>query len=259
MSILTKPGGASCLASHQPGGITSVALGGSRAMWTTTYGSTTRVLAASIINCEEWVVARPGGGEQVTGLAGDGPLLTYALAASPRCSAPRRASASCRRPGRAFRSRSPIDRPLAISTDSGRIAVLGASGLVTISTPGHEVVGRVRVGHARAISLQGDTIAALGSRGTLSVYSAGTGRLLHSWKVPAGASSVDLQYGTAVLASGRSVFAVNVATGKQALLFQAPTKVAAQIESAGAAFQYNAGGKGYLGFVPMSRIEASTR
>ena len=83
MSILTKPTGASCLPSHAPGGITNVALAGSRALWTTTYGSTTRVLAASIINCEEWVVARPGAGQQVTGLAGDGPLLTYALARSP--------------------------------------------------------------------------------------------------------------------------------------------------------------------------------
>ena len=46
MSILTKPNGASCLPAHAPGGITNVALAGSRALWTTTYGSTTRVLAA---------------------------------------------------------------------------------------------------------------------------------------------------------------------------------------------------------------------
>ena len=100
---------------------------------------------------------------------------------------------------------------------------------------------------------------ALGNRGTLNVYRAGTGELLHSWRAPSGASSVDLQYGIAVVPSGRNVFAINVATGKVALVFRAPATVAAQIESPGVAVQYNAGRHGYLGFVPMSRIEAATR
>jgi len=216
------------------------------------------VLAASIIACQEWVVARPTGGEQVS-LAGDGPLLTYALAGSARLERAPSSVGFVPKTWKGVPIATPVDNPVAISTDSGRVAVLGASGRVTISAPGHRLIAQLRVGHVRAISLQGNTVAALGARGTLGVYSAGTGRLLHSWKTPAGASSVDLQYGMAVLAAGRNVYAVNIATGKQALLFQAPTRVAAQIESAGAAVQYNAGGKGYLGFVPMSRIEALTR
>ena len=117
--MLTQQSAASCLPAHAPGGITNVAIAGSRAMWTTTYGSVTRVLAASIIECEDWVVARPTGGEQVTGLAGDGPLLAYTVARSRGASSvglvPRTWSGVP-----IARSR---DRTLALSTDEGRVAV----------------------------------------------------------------------------------------------------------------------------------------
>jgi hypothetical protein len=52
---------------------------------------------------------------------------------------------------------------------------------------------------------------------------------------------------------------MNLATGRTAHLFHAPTRVAAQIEAPGAAIQFNQAGHGYLRFLPMSRIEASTR
>ena len=52
-------------------------------IWTTRYGDTTRVLAASTIGCKEWVVARPGPGAPVAALAGDGRVLAYALRGGP--------------------------------------------------------------------------------------------------------------------------------------------------------------------------------
>jgi hypothetical protein len=52
---------------------------------------------------------------------------------------------------------------------------------------------------------------------------------------------------------------MSLATGRTAHLFHAPTGVAAQIEAPGAAIQFNLGGRGYVRFVPMSRIESSTR
>ena len=85
------------------------------------------------------------------------------------------------------------------------------------------------------------------------------GRKLHSWRVAPGASAVDLQYGIALVTAGGTVYAVSTATGKTGVLFRGPVTVAAQVESPGAAIQYNRGRHGYLHFVPMSRIEAITR
>ena len=78
---LTRASGPTCLPTHAPGGITNVAIAGSRAIWTVTYGGKTRVIGAEITDCQEWVVARPAAGvERVAGLAGDGDVLAYALA-----------------------------------------------------------------------------------------------------------------------------------------------------------------------------------
>src|SRR4029079_19353823 len=182
VSVLSQPAGASCLPGHAPGGIDNVAIARSRAMWTTTYGGVTRVLAGSIIECVDWVVARPATNQHVTSLAGDGQLLTYSLAR------PADAARGLSSVGLGPRSWSGVpiatspDRTLALSVDAGRVAALGSRGLVTLTTPGSKAPSRVHVGQARAISLHGGTLAAL-THGRLNVFSAATGRLLHSWKV----------------------------------------------------------------------------
>jgi hypothetical protein len=126
-----------------------------------------------------------------------------------------------------------------------------------MSTSG-DLVSRFAAGPARAIALRGDTVAVLRS-GRLDVYSAETGVLTKSWPVPANARSVDLQYGIAVVSAGDDVFALNVGTGSTARLLHAPGRAAARIDSPGAVVQFNAGGHGYLRFIPMSTIEARTR
>ena len=75
---VTHPSAATCLPNHRAGGVTNVAMGGGRLIWTTRYGNRTRVLAASTIGCKEWVVARPAAGAPVAALAGDGSVLAYA-------------------------------------------------------------------------------------------------------------------------------------------------------------------------------------
>jgi hypothetical protein len=250
---LTQHSGPTCLPTHEAGGITDVAIAGLRAVWTTRYGGHTRVLAADIIDCVEWVVARPIDGVQsVAGLSGDGDFLAYALARRPASSVgvvPEawRGHELARSNGRAA----------GISTDSGRVALLYRDGTVTIVTRSGRTAGRLDVGKARSIALRRNTLAVL-RRGTLDVYGTASGRRVHSWKVPRTATSVDLHYGIAVLTAGRDVLAVNTATGRTALLLQAPGRVAAQIEALGAAIQFNVGAHGYLRFVPMSVIEART-
>jgi len=269
---LTRVSGPQCLPVHLPGGITNVAIAGSRAVWTTTYGGKTRVLAASITDCQEWVVARPRAGtEHVAALAGDTGILAYAFA--PEHGAGRVLSSVGVVPS-SWRGASVEQfqgRALALSADDKRIAALGTNGTVLITTlnvgtdgirsiPTHgDLTGQVRVGRARAIALRANVLAALSDHGTLDLYDAASGDLLHSWAVAANATSLDMQYGIALVTAGQDVYAVNAATGRAAHLFHAPTRVAAQIEAPGAAIEFNVARRAHIAFLPMSQIEASTR
>jgi hypothetical protein len=145
-----------------------------------------------------------------------------------------------------------------MSVDSDRVATLYRDGTVKVMSSEGDLVSSFAAGPARAIALRGDTVAVLGS-GRLNVYSTATGTLTNSWAVAANARSVDLYYGIAVVAAGDDVLALNVATGRTAHLFHASGRVAAQVDSPGAVVQFNAGGHGYLRFIPMSTLEARTR
>jgi hypothetical protein len=249
---VTHPSAATCLPNHRPGGVTNVAMGGGRLIWTTRYGNKTRVLAASTIGCKEWVVARPSVGTPVAALSGDGPVLAYGLQGSVAVVE----AESDDWYGEAL-SRSAA-HVVAISVDSGRVATLYRNGTATVVSTSGSALSTFAAGPARAIALRGDSVAVLRS-GHLDVYRAGTGLLAHSWRVPANARTVGLHYGIAVLAAGDDVFALNVATGRIARVLHAPGRVAARIDSPGAVVQFNAGGHGYLRFIPMSTLEARTR
>jgi hypothetical protein len=256
---VTHPNAATCLPTHGAGGVTNVAMAGDRLVWTTRYGNTTRVLAASTIGCKEWVVAQPGPGAPVAGLAGDGPVLAYAL----------RGAGSASRPGTVGLVSADSDdwygkvvsqsaaRIAAISVDGDQIATLYRDGTVTVMSSTGDLVSRFAVGPARAVALRADTVVVL-RRGRLDVYSAETGLLTNSWPVPANARSVDLRYGIAAVAAGGDVFALNVSTGHTTRLLHVRGRAAAQIDSPGAVVQFNAGGRGYVRLIPMSRIEART-
>lgn len=254
---VTHPSAATCVPGHGPGGVTNVAMAGSRLVWTTRYGKTTRVLAASAIGCREWVVARPGPDAPVAGLAGDGSVLAYAL----------RGSGSADRPGTVglvgnewygeVLSRSPV-QVTAISVDSDRVATLYRDGTVTVMSASGVLVSRFAAGAARAIALREDEVAVLRS-GRLDLYNAETGTRTASWRVPADARSVSLHYGIAVIAAGGDVYALNVATGRTAHLLHVRGRAAAEIDAPGAVVQFNVGERGYLRFVPLSTIEARTR
>jgi hypothetical protein len=248
---VTHPSAATCVPGHSPGGVTNVAMAGDRLAWTTRYGDTTRVLAASTIGCKEWVVARPAPGPSVAGLAGDGSVLAYALQGAVAVVE----AESDNWYGEAL-SQSPVD-VAALSADSDRVATLYRDGTVTVMGENGDLVSRFAAGPARAIALREDTVAVLRS-GRLDVYNAETGLLTHSWPVPADARSVDLHYGIAVIAAGGNVLALNAGTGRTARLLHVHGRAAAQIDSPGAVLQFNVGRRGYLRFIPMSTLEART-
>ena len=237
---------------HGAGGVTNVAMAGNRLDWTTRYGHRTRVLAASTIGCKEWVVARPAPGVPVSALAGDGDVLAYAVQGSVAMVE----TESDNWYGEVL-SHSAV--PVAeLAVDSDRVATLYRNGTVTVMTEHGGPLSSFAAGQARAIALHGDNVAVLRS-GRLDVYSATTGLLKHSWRVAANARTVGFAYGIAVVAAGDNVFALNVATGHSARLLHAPGRVAAQVDSPGVVAQFNAGGHGYLRFIPLSTLEARTR
>jgi hypothetical protein len=250
---VTHPTGTTCRSTHGTGGVTNVAMGGDRLVWTARSGNTTRVLAASTIGCQEWVVARPGPGAPVAALAGDGGVLAYAL----RSGTVDVVSAESDNWYGEVISQSAV--PItAISVDSDRVATLYQDGTLTIVTAEGAPVSSFQAGPASAIALRGNTVAVLRS-GRLDVYNAATGLLTHSWSVPANTRSVSLKYGIAVIAAGGNVLALNVVTGHTARLLHVRGRVAAQIDSPGAVVQFNAGEHGYLRLIPMSTILKRTR
>jgi hypothetical protein len=250
---VTHPTGKTCRSTHRAGGVPNVAMGGARLVWTTRIGNTTHVLAASTIGCQEWVVARPSPGSAVAGVAGQGGVLAYALQDGTVAVVD---AESDNWYGEVLsHSAVPVT---AISVDDDRVATLYRDGTLTILTDEGAPVSSFHAGPARALALRGDTAAVLRS-GHLDVYNAETGLLTHSWPVPAGARSVGLEYGIAVVAAGGNVLAVNVATGHTARLLHVQGRAAAQIGSPGAVVQFNAGGHGYLRLIPMSTVEARTR
>jgi hypothetical protein len=226
-------------------------MGGGRLIWTTRSGQATRVFAASTIGCKEWGVARPVSGTPLPALGGDGSVLAYAVGGSVGV-----VDAESDNWYGEVVSQSAV--PVSgISVDSDRIATLYRGGTVTVTSSEGDPVSSFAAGPARAISLRESTVAVLRD-GHLDVYSAETGLLAHSWRVPANARSVSLHYGIAVIAAGDNVVALNVATGRTARLLHAPGRVATEIDSPGAVVQFNAGGHGYLRLIPMSTIEKRT-
>ena len=257
VSRLTQPSGPSCLPTHEPGGITDVAIAGSRAIWTTRYGGETRVLAASIINCEEWVVARPtAAGRRVSALSGDGGVLAYSYAPQPNGSAAGAVGIVPER-WRGVPLAAAGGGALAVSADGDRIAALRADGSVSVVSRTGRLLRRLAVGRATSLSLRADRVAVVGG-GRLDVYDLRTGARVHGWSVPATSDAVDLHFGVALVTAGRDVLAFNVRNGRHVRLLHAPGRVAAQLEAAGAAIQFNAAGHGNLRFVPMHEIEALT-
>jgi hypothetical protein len=254
---LTRAMGLTCPAVHAPGGIRNVAIAGSRAAWTVSYGRQTRVMAAVISNCAEWVVARTQGANRLPALTGDGGVLAYAL---PDGAASKAESSVGIVPS--TWGGTPLasfgEATLALSADADRVAVLGSSGAVWVETRTGQEVARLQVGAATGIALRGDQLVVLSS-GRIDVYSVAAARLIHSWPSPRGATSVDMHYGIVLVAAGRDVYALNVTSGRMVRVFRAPAAVRAQIEAPGAALQYNVGRRGYVRFIPMSALEASTR
>jgi hypothetical protein len=240
----------------ESGRISKVVLGGARAEWITLHRGRPMVVAADDIGCEEWVISRlsdRGRHWALAGVAGNGTTLAYALVARSHGGTISRVS----RVTGTYRAHGIFDvagSVRALSVDGWRTAALAADGSITVRGYRGRVHRSFRSPGATSIALRGSRLVAA-APGRLDVYSLRTGRALHRWTLPAGARGVDLQYGAAVVTAGRSVYAIDIATGRTVRLVTAPAAVQAQIEPIGVVYAYSVGSRGTAALVPLSRVE----
>jgi hypothetical protein len=238
-----------CPERHAPGGVTALALGGQYLEVVTTYGNVQTLVSSTFVRCIEKVVTRTRlSVARISALAAEGDTLAYAVSAKSG------AARLSLLHGQTVAGSSAVPSALRVSVDSDRLAVLRAGGQIDILWDGR-VVRTIAAPGARALALRHDDLVVLRRR-KLDVYAVADGRLLHRWPVPpATASAVDVHYGFALLAAGKRVVAVRLATGARRVLLVAPTRVRAQLDDIGAVYVYNSGGGGVLGFISFAAIE----
>jgi hypothetical protein len=229
---VSAPAGPTC-AWRERTAIRNVAIGGFRAEWAAASAGETRIVWGSPL-CREWVVRRLHAGDRLTALAADGSTLAFAVAG-------KHPSVAVVDGHRALDIARGTATQLAVS---GRhIAVLWADGTVGVYGVRGRVQRVVDARGARAIALDGASLIVLGRR-TLRT----DGR---TFRVPS-AETVDVQDGIAVLAAGRTAYAVDLRNGRTATIGRGTTPlVGIQIERPGAAYAFGTQAR----FVPTATLE----
>ena len=142
--------------------------------------------------------------------------------------------------------------------------------LTRSSAQGGCTAGAPDRGHGRRSAQDGrfrvvlqDGTAAPDRPDRLAVFDAWTGAALHSWPLPARASTVDLARGVAVLSTSNGVYAVRLRDGQNALVGVKRRGDYPQIERPGVIFQDDLykrpGGRALLKFVPFATVSNALR
>jgi hypothetical protein len=239
-----------CAHPRSRGQVTALSIAGIQASWTLS-GRSRNLVTSSSATCVERVV--PTGGP-VGLVAGDRHLLAYGTRDG------RVGIVVGQRTPHAHELAGPAGDVSALSVDAGRIAVLHGDVAIEVLSSTGETLTSLRSTAARTIALRGESVLALTNDDTLQVFDAATGALRSTWPVPHGVrAEIDAYYQVAVLSRGRQIFALNLATGRIALMATAPRPAHAQIEGPGIAYGYNLRGRGELRFIALSKIERATR
>ena len=148
------------------------------------------------------------------------------------------------------------------SADSDRVAVARGDGTVGIYGGGGSLLETIAPSSVKEIALRKDYLVALTTTRTLEIYNANTGAFVRKWPVPAGAAHLDVSQNIAVFSVWRKLYAVQLSTGKQAVVAGAKrTIVAAQIEAPGVVYAYNTvkGLKeiGNIAFLPLAAVTSA--
>jgi hypothetical protein len=148
----------------------------------------------------------------------------------------------------------------AASADTGRIAVARSNATVAIFSSSGRLLRVIAPSSIKQIALRKDYLVVLTKSQTLEIWNSRTGAYIRKWPVPGGATNLDVSQNIAVFSIWRRLYALQLTTGKQALLAQPKRAVvAAEIEAPGVVYAYNTvrGIRtiGNLAFLPLSTVK----
>lgn len=231
----------------------ALAIAGIGAEWVATKAGTPRIIVSDSKACIE-DVAGTIRTATTPPLAGDGLLLAFG---GPAGSSLERGAVALVNWKTKRRVIVPTLSPArALSLDQDRLAVLGADRRVAIFASDGARIATLETATPRAIALRGHEVVVATRAGTLEVWDVSTGRRTHAWRLPRGTSpSIDVHFGIAVFSAGRTVYALRLDTGRVVALSRAPRPSKVQIEASGVVYQYNAGGRSFMKFIPLAAVE----
>jgi hypothetical protein len=148
------------------------------------------------------------------------------------------------------------------SADTGRIAVARPDGSVGIYAATGATLRTVTPSSLGEAALRKDYLVVLTKTKSLEIYNSRTGAFIHRWPVPAGAANLDVSENIAVFSVYRKLYALQLTTGRQAVLAgEKRAIVAAEVEPPGVVFAYNTvrgiQDIGNLVYLPLARVEAA--
>jgi hypothetical protein len=273
--LVSGPAAGRC-SSDEPHGqpVRAVAVGGTRVAWIRTLSGNSEVddalFAAALPLPREARIATAvrsgdaGGtltGTWLGGLVGSGSVLVANNWTTDAGGAVTRASLNAvgaRRLAPVAQGTSTI---VAAAADTGRIAVARSDGTVAVYSAGGRLQATIRPSSLASLALRKDYLVVLTKTKSLEVYNSRTGAFVRRFSVPGGARNLDVYGGIAVFSVYRTLYGLQLTTGKRAVLATPSRAVfAAQIEASGVVYAYNTvrGTRsiGNLVFVPFASVRA---
>ena len=152
------------------------------------------------------------------------------------------------------------DTITAESADTGRIAVVESDGSVAIYAASGALLQTITPSSVAEVALRKDYLVVLTKTKTLEIYNSHTGALIRTWPVPGGAANLDVNSNVAVFSVWRTLYALQLTTGKQVVLSEPKRAiVAAEIEAPGVVYAYNTvkglRDIGNLVFLPLAGVQ----
>jgi hypothetical protein len=255
---ISAPVGPTCVPGRATG-ISAVAIGGFRAEWLAETGKQAAVVVGSP-RCQEWVVRRLAhgvGGERVVAMAADGRTLAFGVTEQQR---ELRGLASVDVVSGKFSPRTILTgrvQHVGLAVAGNLVATALADGTVDVRTAQGRHVATLHTGHVDAIALDAGKLVAL-RPARLAVYDLASASRERTIPIPrATANRLDVQYGIAVLAAGRQAIAVDLTTGREAVVGSgASSLLGVAIERPGVAFASTGTRGGLARFVPLARVQS---
>ena len=129
---------------------------------------------------------------------------------------------------------------VAQSADEGRVATLDGRGGVTLLTRDGRLLRSFHPPLAEGVALRANRLAVVSSAGALELYDTDTGARVRRWPIARGVTHVDMHRGYAVYSVYRTVYALQLTSGRQVVVARLPRAVVGTaIEARGVVYAAN--------------------